>query len=62
MFYCKAKNKQKPCISSLSAPLGPELQRLLTGQVWAGTRGPHSTTAEALKLYDDSLHLKLALW
>lgn len=27
-----------------------------------GTPGPHSATAAALKLYDDCLHLKLALW
>lgn len=59
-FIVKQKTKTRH-IHSLSAPLGLNFS-LLSGQVWAGTRGPHSTTTEAFKLHNDSLHLKLTLW
>lgn len=67
MFYCKAENKQTKTIPklpvlSLSLLWLPELGCLLTRQVQGDTKGPRSSTAEALKLYDDRLYLKLALW
>lgn len=56
MFYCKAENKQTKNQNKIAYS-----HCLLSSQVWAGTRGPHCTTAVAFKLYDDCLHLNLAL-
>lgn len=68
MFYCKAKNKRTKnsktacSLFTLSLLWLSELGCLLTRQALADTQGPRSSIAEALQLYDDCLHLNLALW
>lgn len=68
MFYCKAENKRTKnsktacSLFTLSLLCLSELGCLLTRQVLADTQGPCSSTAETLQLYDDCLHLNLALW